>query len=313
MDGNLPMMYLLPTTVWDDTSTKLFCDRSYEFCINISEKNMPLLEKYHFNKVVEHDFMNIQSTINFEFLIKIKNYLESKGLQYNDTIDKAIVARKAGKEYSLSDHVRGLIYSLMTNQTEWVRVVPHLREVDKVFLNYNVEKLKAANPNDLCKGLFDIKCGNRQSVAQIKALYENIITFEKIVQDFGCMDAFVTSESANKIVEQLSDSKSKYKLRQVGAALAWEYLRNVGIDGAKLDTHLRRFFGNDRIGNTKYAPAKESEVIAIVSQLSEQTGLSMAAIDNLIWSYCAEGFGEICTVNPKCDKCIIKEFCKKNN
>ena len=39
-----------------------------------------------------------------------------------------------------------------------------------------------------------------------------------------------------------------YKLHQVGEALAWEYIRNVGIDGAKPDTHIRRFLGSNRMG-----------------------------------------------------------------
>ena len=42
-----------------------------------------------------------------------------------------------------------------------------------------------------------------------------------------------------------------YKLHQVGEALAWEYIRNVGIDGAKPDTHIRRFLGSDRMGDQR--------------------------------------------------------------
>lgn len=252
-----------------------------------------------------------ESKMNAAFLDGIKTYLEAKGLRYDDAIDKSIAARKAGKEYSLSDHVRGLIYSLMTNQTEWVRIVPHLADIDRVFMDYDVDRLKVASAEELCRGLFDIKCGNRQSAAQMRVLHENITTFERIVQDFGSMDAFVTSEPAEKIVERLSASRSAYKLHQVGAALAWEYLRNVGIDGAKPDTHLRRFFGGDRVGNAKHSPASEQEVISIVSELSKETGLSMAAIDNLVWSYCSDGFGEVCTATPHCKECAIKKFCQK--
>lgn len=58
VDGSVPNMYLIPTTAWNDTSTKLFSDRSYEFGINISEKNRPLLDKYKFDVVVEREFVN---------------------------------------------------------------------------------------------------------------------------------------------------------------------------------------------------------------------------------------------------------------
>lgn len=309
VDGSLPKMYLLPTTAWNDTSTKLFSDRSYEFGINISEKNMPLLNNYAFEKIVEQDFLFSQSSINVSFLADIRTYLESKGLRYDDTIDKSIAARKNGKVYALPDHIRGLIYSLMTNQTEWSRVVPHLSEIDKIFFDYDVEKLKQANPSALCDELFKIKCGNRQSAAQMKVLHKNIALFEKIVQEFGSMDSFVTSAPPIKIVDMIANPKSKYKIHQLGTALAWEYLRNIGIDGAKPDTHLRRFFGSERLGGSNHNPASESEVIDTVSQLSSETGLSMAAIDNLVWSYCSDGFGEICTAKPKCDICVTKKYC----
>lgn len=37
-----------------------------------------------------------------------------------------------------------------------------------------------------------------------------------------------------------------------------------------------------------------------------------ADIDYLFWCYCAEEKAEICGKNPKCDKCVIKEFCNRN-
>lgn len=249
--------------------------------------------------------------VDATFLYGIKAYLEAKGVEIDGSIAKSIADRKAGKRYTLSDHLRGLIYSLMTNQTEWSRIVPHLAEVDRVFMDYDVEKLKNASAEDLCQRLFDIKCGNRQSAAQMRALHENIATFERIVQEFGSMDAFVTSAPANEIVERLSTPGSVYKLKQVGAALAWEYLRNVGIDGAKPDTHLRRFFGGDRVGKGNHSPATEQEVIDTVAELSEQTGLSMAAIDNLVWTYCSDGYGEVCTAKPNCKECTIAKYCQK--
>lgn len=91
--------------------------------------------------------------------------------------------------------------------------------------------------------------------------------------------------------------------------LAWEYLRNVGIDGAKPDTHLRRFLGADRMGTGSNSPATISEVNDQVARLSEQTGMSKVEIDNLIWSFCADGFGEVCTATPYCKSCPIADYC----
>jgi hypothetical protein len=111
------------------------------------------------------------------------------------------------------------------------------------------------------------------------------------------------------IVEKLSKGASFYKLKMLGEALAWEYLRNVGIDGAKPDTHLRRFLGADRMGTGDHSPATISEVNEQITILSNQTGMSKIEVDNLIWSFCADGSGEICTATPHCQDCPIADYC----
>ena len=48
----------------------------------------------------------------------------------------------------------------------------------------------------------------------------------------------------------------------------------------------------------------------IVQSIAESMGKHCAEIDYLLWMYCANGYGEICTIrNPKCDICVIREFC----
>lgn len=85
-------------------------------------------------------------------------------------------------------------------------------------------------------------------------------------------------------MELLAKDKSKYKLHNMREALCWKYLRNVGIDGAK-DVHLRCFLGSERIGVVNHGIATVQEVFDTVSRISEKSGLSMAAIDNNIWSF----------------------------
>ena len=68
--------------------------------------------------------------------------------------------------------------------------------------------------------------------AQMEALPDNIRTLRRIEDEYGSVDSFITSEPADVIVEKLSKGASSYKLKMLGEALAWEYLRNVGIDGA---------------------------------------------------------------------------------
>ena len=94
-------------------------------------------------------------------------------------------------------------------------------------------------------------------------------------------------------------------------ALAWEYLRNVGINGAKPDIHLKRLMGSERMGVSRYTDASDDEVIREVKRLVNATGLTLFEIDYIIWCYCANGKGEVGTANPNCSRCIIREYCKR--
>ena len=141
-------------------------------------------------------------------------------------------------------------------------------------------------------------------------LHKNIGTMMRIIDTYGSMDAFVTSAPAQKVVSMLSDAKSEFKMAMLGEALAWEYIRNVGIDGCKPDTHLRRFLGNARMGDTVGDIATLEETITQVERLAQDTGLTLAAIDNIIWSYCADDYGEVCTSTPHCEKCVVRYNCK---
>ena len=244
-----------------------------------------------------------------DYLQVIREYLDSKGLGYNTSLTAEIEKRKAGKQYTIRDHIQGMIYSLISNQTKWYRVEPHLSEIDELFYNYDPEKILHTDPGYFCEGLFNLKCGNMSIKAQMEALPENIQTFRYIEDEYGSIDSFITSEPTETIVEKLSRGASPYKLKMLGEALVWEYLRNVGIDGAKPDTHLRRFLGADRMGTGDHSPATISEVNEQVAKLSEQTGMSKIEVDNLIWSFCADGFGEICTATPHCSDCPIRDWC----
>ena len=186
-----------------------------------------------------------------------------------------------------------------------------MKEIDQLFYDYDPDILLETEPTDLIQEVFDIKCGNRSTEAQMKALAENIRTFQRIEEDYGNIDTFITSKPADAIVQKLSKETSPYKMKMIGEALAWEYLRNVGIDAAKPDTHLRRFFGADRMGTGENSPATVSEVNEQVAELSDKTGLSKVEIDNLVWSFCADGYGEICTATPHCSNCPISGWCNR--
>ena len=190
-----------------------------------------------------------------------------------------VVLRQRGKEFGFEEHVRALIYSLLTNQRKWSDVEPKLPHIDRLFFYYDVEKIYAQNADYFEQGIRNLRCGNISIRMQMKGLKENIDVFKRIAKTYGSMDAFVTSNDPYEIVRMISVPGGEYKLKGVGTALAWEYLRNVGIDGAKPDVHMKRFMGANRMGVSLMPEASDDEVFSEVERLSSETGLTKFEID----------------------------------
>lgn len=249
--------------------------------------------------------------MNKNTVYAVKEYLEQRGIiKISDEITPMDL-RREGKEFSLEEHLQGMIYSLMSAQAVWANIERNKSNIDNIFFNYDINEIKKRDYMYFVNRLGDIRCRSRLTNNQMKALQTNIATLERIISNYGSMDAFVTSAPTDIIVDLISNPKSKYKIKQMGEALAREYLRNVGIDSAKPDIHMKRILGSERLAVSKYTEATNEEVITTMKKLSKETGLWMSQIDYIFWAYCATDMGEICTANPRCEKCVIRNICKK--
>ena len=251
----------------------------------------------------------VREPCDYTFLLKMRDYLARNGMLYSTTFPELMKDRASGKIFSLNDHLRALIYSQLSANTRWSRIAPHLQEIDRLFSDYAAESLLAHDAAYYISGIRALKCGSRCTGSQMKSLHANIGIMQKIESEYGSMDAFVTSDKPEAIAKDIS--AGTHKLLYIGPALAWEYLRNVGIDGVKPDVHVCRFLGANRVGLSDSPITPADEAVRIVRDISETLGLPMVEVDSIIWSYCASGYGEICTATPKCGRCVICESCKK--
>lgn len=143
---------------------------------------------------------------------------------------------------------------------------------------------------------------------------EKLLSFENV---HGGIDNFYqhfikADPSLNTLVLVLSENNSKYNLSQMGEALTAEYLRNVGYDISKPDRHIRRILGNKYLGCSESEIVPIYEAFDIVAEIAAELNMPVAEVDYILWSYCAKGYGEVCTLNkPKCDICAIKCYCNK--
>lgn len=256
---------------------------------------------------------DIMSTKPFDcrYILIMEKYLEEHGNKPEKIISGEIKARKDGKRYSIDDYVCGLVRTLLSNNRPWKPIADNMQKIDEIFFCYDAARIKNTEPEYFIENILNLKCGNRAIARQMTDLKGNIETLERIQSDYGSLDAYFTSKEAAYIVKEISSCDSRYKFADLGNALAWEFVRNMGIDGAKPDVHMKRFLGSARMGHGySLSPiATEEQVLRQVAMLADKLNYTQADIDEIIWLFCANDKGQICTSNPNCAECPISEYC----
>jgi hypothetical protein len=248
------------------------------------------------------------------FVLRLKQTLSDEGIDYQRVIDefgqvRASEERERGKEFSLRDHVRGLILSLLSNQRPWGPIARNMDRITTIFCDFSPDAIKAADPAQLVQQLRTIRCGNRQIRRQMNTLRMNIAVFERIQSEYGSLDRFVESDDPHNICIRLSDTRSAYKLRQIGYPLAMEYLRNVGIRASKPDVHVRRAIGRCRLGLTDADVPSEEQAYRTVATIGDELRINATYLDNLLWLLCARDYGNVCKATPRCTICRLRDSC----
>lgn len=252
-------------------------------------------------------------TKNYKKMFNIlEKYLNDKLVDVDKTVLQAVQNRKNGKTFTFSEHIKGLVFSLLSSQRDWGEIHRNRQYVEKLFFNFDKEKIKNTNYHYFINGLKSRSLGNRAINKQMETLNYNIAILERIEKEYGSLDDFVTRLKPNAISALFACKESPYALKQIGFPLALEYLRNVGIDTVKPDVHIVRIF--KRLGLIKDSDSAERDVLEIIEKLSKESGYPKAHIDFLLWHYCSKSFGNICSENnPKCNLCVIQIYCGGDN
>ena len=243
----------------------------------------------------------------------LQDTLASQGVDYDATVAEfgqvqASEERDRGKQFTLADHLRGLVLSLLSNQRPWGPIAANLEQIQSIFFGFNAARVRGTDPDYLVQRLRALRCGNRQIRAQMRSLAENIDTLGRVESDYGSLDRFVTSADPDAIATKLSAASSRYKLKQVGYTLALEYLRNVGVRASKPDVHVRRAIGAERLGYFEEYPTEE-QAYRVLGELADGAGINPTYLDNLLWLFCAKNYGDVCRAKPRCEVCGFVDTC----
>jgi len=209
-----------------------------------------------------------------------------------------ILNRKNGIEFDISDHIRGIVYAMLSSNSRWCRMIEDLDcstgryyYIETVFNSFDPDYLVKADSKDLVKKLREKKYGNLSIKDQLSVLSDNISLLKNIQLEHGSVDkyidGFIKDEGIYNLIFDLSDSNSSHKLKQIGPVLACEYLRNVGYDIPKPDRHICKMLGNgpNALGcfNTKVVPFRDA--YNKIHSLSCELNLGPAELDYYLWLY----------------------------
>ena len=256
--------------------------------------------------------LNNKEKVNYEFIYLLEQFFnENEDLLYPSVALKEYNLRKSGKIYTLNEHCEALILAKLSNRQKWQRIENNIDEIRNIFFDYDCQKILNCEPEYFIEKIKSIKCGSQVTVRDFSNLHQNLEILLKLEKEFGSIDNFLLSKPAYEIVKQFSDSKSTLKMKTIGPALAWEYLRNVGIDGAKPDIHLKRILSASRLHLSSNDEISDEEFYKIMSDIHKATNRLYIELDNYLWSYCAYGQAEICTAEPKCGQCVIRKYCNR--
>ena len=273
-----------------------------------------------------HDVRSISNVVELMDNYLCKEFLgDDKKLWENTYVKHQIDKRNRKEPFNLEDHIRGIVYSMLSSNSAWERVnkgidkqTGRILSVDKIFRNYDVDFILKSSPEEIVKQIKDVGGGSQSIKKQVVALIKsNIPLLQTLEGQYGnidiCYRKYIDVDNTLKIlITLLSCPNSQLKMNQMGEALVAEYLRNVGYDIAKPDRHIRRILGRGHLGCSGNEIVPVFEAMDIIKEIADYMGKSVAEIDYILWAYCAKGYGEVCTSRYlKCGRCAIKEYCNR--
>lgn len=85
-------------------------------------------------------------------VILIRREMIRRGI-INPNDESVVTQRERGRKFSFEEHLKALIYALLTNQRKWSDVEPKLVDIDRLFFNYDEAKILTIRESILKKEL----------------------------------------------------------------------------------------------------------------------------------------------------------------
>ncbi len=130
-----------------------------------------------------HDVRSISNVVELMDNYLCKEFLgDDKKLWENTYIKHQIDKRNRKEPFNLEDHIRGIVYSMLSSNSAWERVnkgidkqTGRILSVDKIFRNYDVDFILKSSPEEIVKQIKDVGGGSQSIKKQVVALIKSNI------------------------------------------------------------------------------------------------------------------------------------------
>jgi len=251
---------------------------------------------------------------SFQFKATWQNLLDTLGTRLPDWPERvkalgqvsACEARKNGHLWSDAEVVKGLLWGLLSANTDWQRVERCLPDLQHLFADYQLAPLcqyDATWVGDKALPWFRARQAGSQylrqglkrflrSCHQLAEHAEKHQTLEKWLQAIW----HLSGHDPVRMALALGAENGKYKLPGFGIALVAEGLKNLGFSVGKPDIHICRIAGSwgavqfkkwpDQSGTkAPVDPGEKSlrEVMIWVAEMAQELELEAVYVDNVLW------------------------------
>ena len=237
-------------------------------------------------------------------------YDKVRSLQINNAFDKALKKELSKNCFGMSDdyffkQMCDLIFQSRLRGQIWLRFEPEIR---KEFSDYKPDKVAKYKPKDVERMLHNPKMIRHKG--KIKACIHNAKVIVDLSEKYNGFWKFLYKHEIEDLVEKL-----KSKMKWMGDAIAYGFLRYVGMEVVKPDSNVRRLLF--RLGLTESeapTPQTYKRIQEVGRSMAEANNVEMPVIDYTLYMF---GAGEkpfvkyaVCSKVPKCKMCELVKYCK---
>lgn len=264
-----------------------------DYCIN---NNVLYDDKlFYLNEV------QIMSDNVFNSLISlIIESLNSVGYNYKD-----YYIEYKNTNNSFNKHLEYLILTMLSNQ-RWGNnnIIDNYSKILDIFDNFDYKKLMNINVDKVINDLGNIHCTNINIKKQIESIPYNINVLKEIENEYGSLDKYYRNREVWDIANNFDCGK--YKLKQVGKSITFDYLKKLGIDCCKSTNNIELLFGSNKLCIVDNYKATEKQVIIFICKLSKLNNMKESEVEFILENFC----NLFC--NNNCSMCKLKDICNCN-